>query len=184
MGVCFPSPEYCMLVLVDAQDRLCGVMSDLDERLPAMRRALELAALLEVDLVVTEQYPEGLGPTHAQLREVLPESVVPITKKVFSCWGAAEFRRTVEATRPQALVLIGMETHVCVQQTAVAALVRGCGVIVAADAVCSRHALDRDTALAHMRARGAMITTVESLGFDWLETASHAAFKAAVRIVK
>jgi nicotinamidase-related amidase len=184
MAIAFPHPEYCTFVLVDVQERLCRAMSELEAPLRAMTQALQIMPRLNVDVVVTEQYPKGLGRTLAPLQDLLPAGTPVFAKTAFSCWGAAEFAAWVGRTRPQALVLAGMETHVCVQQTAIEARRRGFGVILLRDAVCSRHSLDRDTALDLMRTHGVQVTTLEGLVFDWLGDSQHPAFKAVSQVVK
>lgn len=184
MGVGFPPPEYCVLVLVDVQERLYRVMPEFETRLAVMANALETARVLEVDTIVTEQYPKGLGPTHPELLERLAAGSPVVSKTAFSCWGEPEFAVTVTACRPKALVLLGMETHVCVQQTALSALKRGYEVLLLADGVCSRCPRDRETAIELLRARGATVTTFEALAFDWLEDSTHPRFREVSRIVK
>ena len=173
-----------MLVVIDVQERLCNAMPTFSGTCPAMVRAIRIAGLLGVDILVTEQYPKGLGVTVQEIRECLPQDTPVFTKTSFSCWGTKSFAAAVDAVRPQALVLVGMETHVCVQQTAVDALQRGYSVIVLADAVCSRREGDRATAVAYMTAQGAKVTTVEALGFDWLGDAQHPRFRELSKIVK
>lgn len=180
----FPVPEYSVLVVVDAQERLCPAMLELDERLTMLRRAVQVADLLQVKVVVTEQYPQGLGPTVAAVAEVLPKDCKKVEKTAFSSWCCADFATTIAALAPKALVLTGMEMHVCVQHTALDALARGYEVILLADAVCSRRALDRETSLALLRQQGALITTVEALAFAWIKDSRHPKFRDLVRIVK
>jgi len=180
-----PAMEHSMLVVIDVQDRLCRAMpSACAERLTMMAKAVRIAGILKIETVVTEQYPQGLGTTVPELRDALEPGMPVFEKTAFSCWGCGAFAAAVDAHRPQALVLLGMETHVCVQQTALAALARGYGVFLLADAVCSRRDADRDTALALLRDQGAIVTTVEALAFAWLQTAAHPKFREVSRVVK
>jgi nicotinamidase-related amidase len=184
MGIAFPPAGETALIVIDIQDRLCRAMPELPAAQPVMEKAVRIAALLGVRTLVTEQYPKGLGPTLPELRESLPAAASVFSKTAFSCWGCAEFAAAVTEMRPSTLVLIGMETHVCLQQTAIDSLRRGYQVVVLADAVCSRKATDRDAALAFMRSRGIVVTTLEALAFDWLGDAQHPDFRALSRIVK
>lgn len=170
--------DLATLVLIDAQEKLCRVMPDF-EKTTAKKivQMLEAARIMGTGTVVTEQYPKGLGATLPVIREALSPITPIIEKTSFSCWGCEDFHKAVQAIRPRYLILIGMETHVCVQQTALDALEEGFRVVVAADAVCSRRQEDRMTALAHMRARGITVSTVESIVFDWLRDANHPHFK-------
>ncbi|MDT8391811.1 MAG: hydrolase [Lentisphaeria bacterium] len=170
--------ELTTLVLIDAQEKLCRAMADFETMAAKkMIQILEAARILGVGTMITEQYPKGLGPTVPAIKNALSPITPVIEKTSFSCWGSEDFRKAVQAIRPRYLVLIGMETHVCVQQTALDALEEGYRVVVAADAVCSRHAEDREMALACMRARGVTITTVEAIVFDWMRDAGHPKFK-------
>lgn len=180
----FPPPEACALVLVDVQVKLARAMRDIGRRQLPMAKAVLTAELLGCEIVVTEQVPTALGPTVTQLAELLPEAAPLISKTAFSCWGEAGFAARIASSQPQGLVLIGMETHVCVLQTALDSLAREYQVAVLADAVCSRKDLDRQTGLALMQARGATVTTYEALAFDWLRDSTHPRFREVSRIVK
>ncbi len=184
MGVLCPPAEYYAFVVVDIQERLARAMPELDPALETMMKAMRAAGLLAVDVFITEQYPKGLGPTLPQLRELLPEQAKMFSKTAFSCWGQVDFASAIDRVRPQALVLMGMETHVCVQQTALEARKRGYKVIVLADAVCSRKRADQDVALDLMRTEGIVVTTLEALLFDWVGNAAASTFKEVSRIVK
>ena len=184
MAVGFPESRNCVLVVVDVQERLCPAMSSFEDALAAMRRALQVAGILGVDTVITEQYPRGLGPTIPAIHEVVPSSVPVLTKTSFSCWGADGFQAALEKRGAKALVLVGMETHVCVQQTALEAIERGYEVVLLADAVCSRRPQDRECALDLMRVQGVGVTTSEALVFSWLGDAKHPCFKAVSAVVK
>ena len=184
MSVCFPAPEHSVFVIVDVQERLCRAMPHFGERLGPMRRATSIAGLLGVDILLTEQYPKGLGHTVPALAEQAPSGTRVFEKTAFSCWGSPQFAAAVEALGSRAVVLVGMETHVCVQQTALGALQRGYEVVLLADAVCSRSEEDRSTALALMRHEGVKVTSVEALAFDWLGDARNPAFKQVSAIVK
>jgi len=177
-------PATSALVVVDIQDRLSKAMPDFEDYLPSMVRAVQAARALMVDTLVTEQYPKGLGDTIPEIRAELKHDVPVFDKTSFSCWGSVAFAAGVEAFRPKTLVLIGMETHVCVQQTALQALERGYRVIVLADAICSRREMDRDAALLLMASRGVTVSTTEALAFDWLQNSRHPAFKQVSAIFK
>ena len=184
MAILAPSPDQCLLVLVDVQERLAPAMSADGAWLDQLQRLLHGSAELGVGLVVTEQYPRGLGATLPALDACLPEGVPRYEKTTFSCFGCPAFASLVSSRSPATLVVVGIETHVCVQQTVLDALERGLSVIVAADAVASRQDRDRDTALALLRGRGVSVTTVEALLFDWLQDARHPSFKAIAALIR
>lgn len=170
-------PEYAAVVVIDMQERLCAVMPDSETLAQSAARLIAAADILACGIAVTEQYPKGLGNTVATVQDHLPENTPVFEKTAFSCWGCKEFATHMQAWRPQSLILAGVETHVCVQQTALDAVARGYKTIVPVDAVASRHELDKQTALRLLAANGVTLTTVEALVFDWLGDAAHPRFK-------
>lgn len=175
--------EASVLLVVDMQDRLLPHMEDHAGVLEHCRRIVRAAQILDVPILCTEQYPKGLGPTVAPLRDVLSE--VPVLEKLaFSCCGAEGFVASVNATGRRQVIVVGIETHVCVQQTVLDLLAESLSVYVAADAVSSRRPLDRQVALDRMRQAGAVVTTAESVIFEWLGVAGTAEFKAVAQLVR
>jgi nicotinamidase-related amidase len=142
---------------------------------------LDVAKLLEIPVFATEQYPKGLGPTAAEIARRLPTPIP--TKTAFSCCGADTFLEQLEMARRPNVVLVGMETHVCVSQTAFDLLAAGLHVFVPVDAVAARGALDHDTALRGLELAGAIPTTAEAVAFEWVRDAAHPQFKAISKLV-
>ena len=172
------SAEASVLVVVDAQERLVSAM---DETVWALVEAnivrlATAARRLDVPILHAEQYPKGLGPTAEAIRGAV-EGAVFFEKVTFSCGDASGFDAALKATGRSQAVIVGMEAHVCVLQTALDLLARGFEAFVAADAVCSRFALDYTTALARMRQAGVGVPTTESVIFEWLRRADTDAFK-------
>lgn len=164
------------LVLIDLQERLVPAMLDGDRMVDAARKLLTGSGLLGRPAFATEQSPDKLGGTVA----ALPLPSPAIAKTAFDASPLI-----VERTAPGGtLVVAGCETHICVLQTVAGLLKAGRKVVVAADAVSSRKALDRDTALAGMRAMGAQISTVEAILFGWIGGAEHPQFRAFSRLIK
>lgn len=178
------NPNGVVIVLVDVQDRLVKAMTDFEPVKGAITRALRVAGLLGLPVVTTEQYPQGLGATLPELLELVPAPRRLFSKTTFSCWGSAEFAAALDASRPQTLVLCGMETHVCVQQTALGALKRGYQVLLLADAVCARKPLEHRLGIELMQHAGATVTTVESIAFHLLTDAAHPRFKEVAKLFK
>jgi len=169
--------EDSALVLIDVQDRLAAAMAARDE---VVRRAgilLEAAGRLKMPVVLTEQYPKGLGATVAELASKLPEGTMRLEKTAFSACAA------LALSRPQ-VVLAGMEAHVCVLQTALELAAAGRDVFVVEDAICSRAEANRRNALDRMRAAGVVVTNTESVVFEWLRDAAHAEFRELARLVR
>lgn len=173
------NPAASLLCVIDVQERLVGVVADAATVVARCRRLADAARLLGVPTILTEQYRKGLGPTVAELADVLPP---PIEKASFSCCGAEGFAATLPDGVGQ-IVLCGLETHVCVAQTALDLLAEGYGVFLATDAISSRHPSDHDTALRRLEGAGAVPTTSEAILFEWCGSATHPQFQAVRRLV-
>ena len=178
--------QEAVLAIVDIQERLLGALAE-DRRTAVVERALiavDTALVLGVPVLVSEQYPKGLGPTAAPIRERLGDQFAPVEKLAFSCGRSPEFRQALERTGRREVILCGVETHVCVLQTALDLQRDGYRVLVAADAVASRRDFDRDTALALLRQAGVTIGTTEMFAFQMLECAGTDEFKQIAKIVR
>jgi nicotinamidase-related amidase len=173
------TPATSLLAVIDVQERLLAAMPDADRVVERCLRLARAAALLDVERVLTEQYPKGLGPTPPALAAALPP---PTAKLAFSCCGCEAFEA---ACRPgiAAVVLAGLETHVCITQTALDLLAAGLGVFVVVDAVASRHPLDHEVALQRLAGAGAVLTTSEAVLFEWCRSAEHPRFQEIRRLV-
>ena len=154
-----------VLLLVDVQEKLAGVIPDSDVVIWNIARLLEGAAALGVSVVASEQYPKGLGKTVTELQEKLPADQQLFEKLEFSCLANSAIREKItEIGRPKVL-LVGIETHVCILQTAFDLMSDGYRVYVPVDAVSSRNEVDYDTALERMDSAGATLTTAEATHF-------------------
>ena len=176
-------PGRTALMVIDIQERLVRVMPRREQLVARAARLVEAAQLLDVPVVITEQVPEKLGPIIPELAAAL-EKLPRISKVAFSCCGEPEVVRALRGTDATAIVLCGVETHVCVQQTALDLLVHGFRAYVCVDAVCSRYDIDHETALARMRGAGVILTTTESVLFELLQSADHEQFRALQKLVK
>ena len=165
------------LVLIDIQERLAGVMPARESIVRSAGILLEAAGRIGIPVVATEQYPQGLGPTVAELTAKLPADGKRIEKTSFSACAA------LPLTRPQ-VILAGMEAHVCVLLTALELAAAGREVFVVADAVCSRTEANRSNALARLQAAGVTVTNTESVLFEWLRDAGHEHFRAVSKLIR
>ena len=138
---------------------------------------------MDIPLLITEQYPKGLGPTIPEIKDVIP-SYAPIEKISFSCCGEPFFLEAVQVTGRQQVVLAGMETHVCVLQTCLDLLKEGFDVHVVSDAVCSRTEQNYRAGLEFMRDAGAVISCTETVLFQLLEKAGTEPFKIISKRIK
>ena len=177
--------ERAMVLVIDVQEKLLPSIVGGEPVIAAGRKLLEGAAVFELPVLVTEQYPKGLGPTHATIRAVLPRSRANVLEKpTFSAWADANVREALLALdRPQ-IIITGIETHVCVQQTALDLRSRDYDMFVCADATGSRGRIDHEIALDRMRQAGVLVTTVESLLFELCQRCDAARFKAMLEVIK
>lgn len=167
------------LVVIDVQERLLPVIQDHQTVAASIRFLMDVAAILQIPAVVTEQYPKGLGPTIESLRNH-PGIVATVEKIRFS---AADELSTTGMLANQ-IVLAGIESHICVQQTALELCERGFQVFVVEDCTGSRHAEDARCAMRRMEHAGIVISTAESVAFEWCERAGTEVFKALSRLVR
>jgi nicotinamidase-related amidase len=179
-------PESTVLAVIDVQQRLVPAIPGAAPVLDRICRLADGAGLLGVRRLLTEQYPKGLGPTDPEVAGRMPRA---IEKLAFSCCGSDAFLASLEepaaadGATVESVVLAGVETHVCILQTAVDLLARGFGVFVPVDAVASRHRIDHDTALRRLEGSGAILTTSESLLFEWCRSADHPRFQELRKVV-
>ena len=172
----------CLLV-VDVQERLLPVIHENELLLQNIRRLVSGADILGLPIIVSEQYPKGLGPTVAPLAEIL-EQARRLEKITFSCMRDQSIADMIRETSRDSILVCGIESHVCVLQTVLDALCRGFRVHVAADAVSSRTPENKWIALERMREAGAVITSTESALFELLEKAGTREFKKISALVK
>jgi nicotinamidase-related amidase len=180
-------PKASLLLLIDVQDRLAAAMPQAAmERLVASALVLlESARLLGVPVLASEQYPKGLGPTIAPLADKLRAvGVEPTSKMTFDALGEPGIAQAVAARAPRAVVLVGMETHVCVFQTARELVRRGFEVHVTADAVASRREECRALGLTLCERAGAFVAPAETIVFDWLGRAGSEEFRAISKLLR
>lgn len=173
------SAEHSQLVVIDVQERLLPVIRDAQALAASIRFLMDAAAILQVSAVVTEQYPKGLGPTVELLRNH-PATAKTLEKLRFSA--ADELVRA--DPMPEQMVLAGIESHICLQQTALELRNQGVQVFVAADCIGSRHAHDHHLALERMSNVGVVITSAEAIVFEWCRQAVGDTFKALSRLVR
>lgn len=175
------SREDTLLLVIDVQEKLLPAIGGQARLAWNIRRLLQGARHLGVPVVATEQYPQGLGPTVASLREFI--DVCP-AKRAFSCGGCEEAMVALSSAGRQKILFAGIETHVCVQQTALDLAAAGYRVYLAVDAIGSRDPLDHQIALRRMESCGLTITTVESALFEWCATSTAPEFKQISSLVK
>lgn len=181
------SPASTVLLVVDVQEKLAAAMPpDALERLVKNTCILlETAKVLGMKVVASEQYPKGLGTTLRSLGDKLREiGAVPLPKMTFDACSDLAIARALSEAAPKAVVVTGMETHVCVFQTARELVKRGYATHIVADAVASRREENRLLGLSLCEKAGAVITPTETVAFDLLGQAGTDAFKAVSKLVR
>lgn len=168
--------ETSCLLVVDLQERLMPAIHQADQIVAACARLIRVAQQINVPLLVSEQYPQGLGPTVASIRALLPADIV-MEKTHFSCAAEPDCMKRIEALGRSQVILTGVEAHVCVLQTALELHALGKEVYLVADGVSSRSPRDADLALARMRAEGVRIVSREMVSFEWLRRSDTEIFR-------
>lgn len=175
--------EHSALVVVDIQERLFPHISNNQELVKKCQTLIAGMQALNVPIIVTEQYVKGLGHTIEPIQAALTE-YKPIEKMTFSCCGEAMFSLKIEEHFKENIILCGIESHVCVLQTALDIQANGHNPIVVADAISSRNPYDKEIALQRLATEGIRVTTVESILFELCKTSGTDTFKAISKLVK
>lgn len=179
--------ENSALVIIDIQERLVQASKYGIETAVNMAKIAKAAAILEVPTIITEQYPKGLGSTVAELQSVLAENSLKIEKAAFSALLEDEFAQKVKELKDAGInqiIIGGIETHICVLQTAADLIKEGFEVYVLKDACASRNKNEYKTGLELLKQYGTKITCVEIALFEWLKTSKHPKFKEVQTLIK
>ncbi|MCX7935046.1 MAG: hydrolase [Planctomycetota bacterium] len=175
--------EDAALVVIDMQEKLLPKIAEQERVLANCCLLIEGAKRLEVPILLTEQYPKGLGPTVKAIADLLA-AAPRLEKMTFSCGRSDAFLEALESVDREQIVLCGIEAHVCVLQTALDLRDEGWQVHVPYDAIGSRNDANRLAAIERMRAAGIIITTAESVLFELLAVAGTPEFKDVVRLLR
>lgn len=178
-------PDRACVLVIDMQEKLLPLILRREQMITATRKLLDGACIFHVPIIVTEQYPKGLGSTHGSLRVFLRANNAQVLEKpTFSACDNDGVRATLDRLDRQQIILAGIETHICVQQTTLDLLTLDYDVFVCADATGSRGVLDYDTGLQRMRSAGANVTTVESVLFELCGRCDTGDFKRMLEVIK
>jgi len=175
--------ENAVLVIIDVQGKLATLMHNREAFYQNVVRMIRGAQVLGIPVIWNEQLPDKLGPTIPEIKEVLA-ATSPLVKRTFSCCGNTDFIDQLETSGRKQVLLAGMETHVCVYQTAMDLLPDGYEVHLVADAVSSRTLENKQIGIEAMRAAGAKVTCVEMALFELLGVAEGDRFRQIINIVK
>ena len=182
-------PRNTILTLVDVQEKLTSVMHDRETLVRNLVKLVKGLQLLKVPIIWVEQIPEKMGPTIPELRDLLGNRRV-LSKTSFSCCGTSEYLRILKRSRKTQVLIAGIETHVCVYQTAMDLIYNSYDVEVIADATSSRTPVDKTTALTKMNSGTGIgsgricYTTTETVLFELMKSADHPAFREMLKVVK
>jgi nicotinamidase-related amidase len=177
-------PAQALLLVIDLQEKLLPAIADGERVVKRCATLIRAARVLEMPIVWSEQYVKGLGATVQPIAEAIGDAARPIEKMTFGCLASPPLAEAARATGRRQLVLCGIETHVCVLQTALEALDAGWQVFVVEDAVGSRRLSDGDVALRRMTQAGVVPASVEMLVMEGLRQAGTDAFKAVLPMLK
>lgn len=178
--------EDSALLCIDIQERLLGAMVEpaRSRMLDNVEHLLKTSTLLDIPVFYTEQYPAGLGATDARIKSALPPTAAYFDKTSFSCCGEDKFLETLRQSHKRQVVVTGMETHICVMQTALELQHDGFQVFVVDDAVCSQRMAHWKSALHRLRHAGVVVAPTESVLFEWLRNSSDKHFKAVSALLR
>lgn len=177
-------PSQTVLLIVDVQEKLFASVSKGSQILHALSRLVKGFQILHLPIFLSEQYPQGLGHTIAPLQTLLGNAYQPWVKSTFSCLDDPKIFEKVALLPYQQWIVVGIEAHVCVLQTAKGLLKAGKEVIVLNDAVTSRFLDHTATSLAEMREMGVRVSCVETILFELLKDSKHPQFKLISQLIK
>ncbi len=173
----------CCLVIVDVQGKLARLMYEKERLFKNIQILIKAAKILDIPILWAQQVPEALGQTVAEVAELLGD-IEPINKSSFSCCGEPDFDNKLAELGRKQVILCGIETHVCIYQTAADLLKRGYEVDVISDAVSSRTLENKNVGLERIAAGGGNTSSTEMVLFELLRTAGHPKFREIARLVK
>ena len=177
-------PDNTLVIVVDLQEAFRQPIFEFEKIVARTAIVVQGARLLNLPVLVTEQYPQKLGATVPEIKSVLPDGVTIVDKTAFSCCGASVLIEQLERLRRKQIVLCGIEAHVCMSQTAHDLLARGYQVHVLEDCTSSRTPQNREVGLAKMRRSGALPSSSEMVLFELMADARHEHFRAISKLVK
>jgi nicotinamidase-related amidase len=172
------------LLVVDVQEKLIQLEDRSADVLQVIQKVIKGFQIMNLPIIVTEQYPEGLGMTVAGIKSLLGDKQRYLVKTAFSCFGDPSIRNELQATGLSQWVVIGIEAHVCVLQTAKDLVSIGLDVVVLNDAITSRSVYDFSTAIAEMRDDGIRISSSETILFELLKDSKAPEFKKISQLIK
>ena len=176
--------SHTALAIIDMQEGFRPIISDFAETAARIALVAHAAQLLKIPVIVTEQYPHGLGHTANEIKAVLPDGFEAIEKTAFSSCGAKSFEAELENFKALHVLVCGIEAHICVNQTTHDLLERGYRVHLLTDCITARSPVNRQVALSKMQQSGAVPSSTEMALFELLRDARHEQFKSIQKLIK
>lgn len=171
------------LVVIDVQGKLAKIMHQSSEVLSNIEKIIQGAKLLDIPVLWLEQYPQGLGPTHENIKQHLSENE-PVAKMTFSACQTEDFQQELQKLNKKSLLVTGIEAHICVYQTVKELLKADHYIEVVTDCVSSRTLANKQVGIDKMVSLGAKVTSVEMALFELMQTAEHPKFREVSKLIK
>ncbi|MBN2601879.1 MAG: hydrolase [Candidatus Marinimicrobia bacterium] len=172
-----------VLLVIDIQEKLLPVMNNAIELLTSATKLIRGMQILDIPIVLTEQYPRGLGATVSEIRNLIPD-IEAVEKRSFSCCFDENIMSVLDKHDRKQVLVSGIETHVCVYQTCIDLVEKGYNVFLVTDAVSSRRQDEKDLAVRVLEKEGVQLRSVEMALFELIKTSQHARFKELSTIIK
>ncbi len=177
------SNENTIFVIIDIQDKLVKASNNGLQVVNSSSKVAKAAQILNIPTIITEQYPKGLGHTVETIKGIIP-NITPIEKTAFSALEEIEFKEQVKKLNRKQILLCGIETHICVLQTALDLILNGYEVFILKDGVTSRNEYENNVGIDLLKQCGAKITCTEIVLFEWLRSSKHVHFKEIQALIK
>jgi nicotinamidase-related amidase len=177
------SREESALAIIDVQEKLFPLIYDKEKVLENLKKLIQFAKIVGMPIILTEQYPSGLGRTISEIKEILPDAQI-IEKVEFSCFGSEKFRDVLRDLDVKNLIVAGIETHICIAQTAIEGVSNGYRVCVVSDATSSRRLEDKNIAIERMKQNNVIVASTEMLIYELLRRAGTQEFKETLKLIK
>ncbi|MFC5080365.1 Isochorismatase family protein [Vibrio thalassae] len=175
--------DNSQLMIIDVQGKLAQIMHDKERLFTNLHTLTKAAKLMELPIIWVEQIPDKLGHTIDEIRQELPH-LSPIAKDVFSAWGEKSVQETLQSSNRKQIILVGIEAHICVHQTACDLIEQGYEVHLVVDAISSRTPENKDLAIHRLSQQGAVLTSTEMALFELQKVARGDQFKHLLKLIK
>ena len=173
-----------ILTVIDMQEKLIKASYESDIIAEKAKKITKAASILSIPTIITEQYPKGLGQTHEEIKRAVSNKAVYLEKTSFSAVREESFQSIIKQLPQKQIILCGIETHICVLQTAIELMQKGYEVYILKDCCSSRTQEEKDIGLELLKQYGIKIVSVEIVIFEWLKSSKHTNFKEIQSLIK